>query len=79
MSQRDLSVVGHWRVDGRNYGKTSRCWLENMDASISTIKPLFQETYGKEVRALKIPVVTRSNVVRKQTSGLYDGDCSSSQ
>eukprot|EP01127_Copromyxa_protea_P005514 TRINITY_DN15439_c0_g1_i1.p1 TRINITY_DN15439_c0_g1~~TRINITY_DN15439_c0_g1_i1.p1 ORF type:complete len:355 (-),score=46.19 TRINITY_DN15439_c0_g1_i1:36-1100(-) len=46
--QRDLSMSQHWRIDGRNYGKTARCWLNNLDKNIREITHIFEETYGKE-------------------------------
>eukprot|EP01126_Amoeba_proteus_P048951 TRINITY_DN5689_c0_g1_i2.p1 TRINITY_DN5689_c0_g1~~TRINITY_DN5689_c0_g1_i2.p1 ORF type:complete len:162 (-),score=39.65 TRINITY_DN5689_c0_g1_i2:76-531(-) len=46
--QKDLHVVGHWRVDGRNYGKTSLMWLENMDNNISKIYEIFATVYGSD-------------------------------
>jgi len=46
--QKDLHLEEHWRVDGRNYGTTSRLWLQNMDKNLDKIRPIFENTYGKE-------------------------------
>lgn len=65
-SQRDLSIAQHWRVDGRNYGKTSRCWLKNLDENIPFVVKLFEETYGKEVTILLL----HADLNRMLTCGL---------
>jgi cyclopropane-fatty-acyl-phospholipid synthase len=44
--QRHLSVVDHWRVDGRHYGRTAEDWLRNMDRSRAQIMPILASTYG---------------------------------
>jgi cyclopropane-fatty-acyl-phospholipid synthase len=44
--QRDLAVVGHWRVDGRHYQRTAEDWLANMDRERGRIEPLLAATYG---------------------------------
>ena len=45
---RDLSVATQWAVSGSEYEKTSNAWLKNMDAKASELKPLFDQTYGKD-------------------------------
>jgi cyclopropane-fatty-acyl-phospholipid synthase len=44
--QRDLAVVGHWRVDGRHYQKTSEAWLARLDASREPALAALARTYG---------------------------------
>ncbi len=46
--QNDLVIETHWRVSGIHYGKTSRDWLNNMDARKSEILPILSKTYGQE-------------------------------
>jgi cyclopropane-fatty-acyl-phospholipid synthase len=46
--QDHLSLVRHWRVNGRHYGKTSEHWLENLDRNAERAKQLLGETYGQE-------------------------------
>ncbi len=44
--QRDLTLTGHWQVDGRHYQRTSEHWLQNMDRNRARIEPLLAQTYG---------------------------------
>ena len=37
----------HWRVSGTHYSKTSRHWLEKLDAHKDEILPIFADTFGK--------------------------------
>lgn len=46
--QEDVSVVNHWLVSGTHYARTSEEWLKRMDKSITSIRPIFEKTYGKE-------------------------------
>lgn len=46
--QEDVSVVNHWLVNGKHYAQTSEEWLKRMDKNMVTIKPLMEETYGKD-------------------------------
>ncbi|KAL6839388.1 hypothetical protein ACP4OV_030658 [Aristida adscensionis] len=46
--QEDVSVVNHWLVSGTHYARTSEEWLIRMDKNIASIRPIFEETYGKE-------------------------------
>uniref|UniRef100_A0A804UJ73 S-adenosyl-L-methionine-dependent methyltransferase superfamily protein n=1 Tax=Zea mays TaxID=4577 RepID=A0A804UJ73_MAIZE len=46
--QEDVSVVDHWLVSGTHYARTSEEWLKRMDKSITSIRLIFEETYGKE-------------------------------
>lgn len=40
----------HWRVNGKNYAKTARHWLENMDSNRAAIMKLFKDHYGDEAK-----------------------------
>jgi len=44
--QRHLTVIQHWRVDGRHYGRTAEDWLRNMDRAKATLMPVLAATYG---------------------------------
>jgi cyclopropane-fatty-acyl-phospholipid synthase len=46
--QRDLSAVGHWRVNGGHYARTLEAWLARMDAQRDAIVPLFRRVYGAD-------------------------------
>ncbi len=44
--QRDLTLTGEWRVDGRHYQRTAEDWLGNLDARAAAVRPLLAATYG---------------------------------
>ncbi|KAI9221665.1 S-adenosyl-L-methionine-dependent methyltransferase [Blastocladiella britannica] len=46
--QRQLSVDRTWAVNGTHYAKTSRHWLENMDARKAECMPYLEQCYGKD-------------------------------
>lgn len=46
--QDDLSIVDHWRVDGSHYARTSRAWLQNVDAHRKDVLELFESFYGAD-------------------------------
>ncbi len=46
--QEDLTLRGHWRVNGRHYQRTAELWLRNMDAGRAAIRPILESTYGRE-------------------------------
>lgn len=45
---KQFEINNHWVVNGEHYKKTSRAWLENMDANKEKVLELFSETYGAE-------------------------------
>lgn len=44
--QDDLKVEKQWQVNGQHYQKTSRAWLDKMDASKNDVLKMFEKTYG---------------------------------
>jgi cyclopropane-fatty-acyl-phospholipid synthase len=46
--QRDLEIVGHWRLDGTHYGRTAEAWLRNLHARRRQIEPVLAATYGQD-------------------------------
>ncbi|MEZ6015992.1 MAG: cyclopropane-fatty-acyl-phospholipid synthase family protein [Planctomycetota bacterium] len=46
--QGDLSIEGHWCVNGTHYSRTSEAWLQRMDSNKAEIMPLLRETYGAD-------------------------------
>jgi cyclopropane-fatty-acyl-phospholipid synthase len=44
--QEDLSLLDHWRVDGRHYARTLRAWLEKMDHQREAVEKVLEATYG---------------------------------
>lgn len=49
--QDHLQVIQHWQWAGTAYERTANAWLENMDRSANTLKPVFEKTYGKDAAA----------------------------
>eukprot|EP00002_Diphylleia_rotans_P041044 TRINITY_DN9886_c0_g1_i1.p1 TRINITY_DN9886_c0_g1~~TRINITY_DN9886_c0_g1_i1.p1 ORF type:complete len:352 (-),score=78.16 TRINITY_DN9886_c0_g1_i1:263-1318(-) len=45
--QDDLSVVGHWIVNGQHYSKTLEAWLQKLDSNTSLVMPILRKTYGE--------------------------------
>lgn len=48
----NFALERQWRVDGRDYEKTSNAWLENMDRNRNAVRTIFTGIYG-EREALK--------------------------
>jgi len=46
--QQDLQLEERWDVNGTHYAKTSEAWLQNMDRHRREIRPILEETYGKD-------------------------------
>ncbi|WP_159467517.1 cyclopropane-fatty-acyl-phospholipid synthase family protein [Dyadobacter sp. 3J3] len=44
----NMQIEQQWLVNGTHYAKTSKAWLDNMDAHKAEIMPLFEATYGKD-------------------------------
>ena len=49
--QEHLELEQHWQWSGQHYERTANAWLENMDAHAIALKPIFEQTYGKEADA----------------------------
>lgn len=45
--QDDVAVVDHWLVNGKHYAQTSEEWLKKMDKTLTSIIPIFNDTYGE--------------------------------
>jgi cyclopropane-fatty-acyl-phospholipid synthase len=46
--QRDLCLVGHWRIGGTHYARTLRAWLEKLDRHQPEVRQVLAETYGHD-------------------------------
>ncbi|MCO5614834.1 hypothetical protein L7F22_069118 [Adiantum nelumboides] len=44
--QDDVSILDHWRANGKHYSQTSEEWLKKMDINAKAVKSLFEKTYG---------------------------------
>jgi len=44
----DLVIDRRWSWNGKHYAKTSRAWLDNMDARRNHIMPILRDTYGED-------------------------------
>ena len=46
--QDDLFVVDHWCVDGTEYARTLRAWLNKLDGNEANVRRVIAQTYGAE-------------------------------
>jgi len=46
--QNDLSIIGHWNVNGIHYSRTLEAWLELMDDNIEKCREIFAREYGPD-------------------------------
>jgi len=49
--QQDLTIEGHWRVEGTHYARTAEAWLRAMDANRKLITPILRRIYGRKEAA----------------------------
>ena len=49
--QQDLTIEGHWRVNGTHYARTAEAWLRAMDANRKLITPILRRIYGRKEAA----------------------------
>lgn len=45
--QKALTLVDHWRVSGRHYGRTGEAWLENLDRNRAELERLLASVDGE--------------------------------
>jgi cyclopropane-fatty-acyl-phospholipid synthase len=46
--QDDLSLDERWRINGKNYARTARAWLDNMDRHSGPLTEVLGEIYGRQ-------------------------------
>ena len=46
--QNDLKIEKRWRWNGTHYQKTAEAWLNNMDHKRNDIRPILENTYGRD-------------------------------
>ncbi len=46
--RQELEHENSWKVNGMNYARTSRAWLDKLDNNRTEIIALFEKTYGKD-------------------------------
>jgi len=46
--QKNVTLIDHWVVDGKNYGRTNEEWLLKFDKNIAQIREIFAKTYGAD-------------------------------
>jgi cyclopropane-fatty-acyl-phospholipid synthase len=46
--QDDLTVEGHWRLDGRHYQRTAEAWLRNLDRNRAAVDSVLAAAYGAD-------------------------------
>lgn len=44
--QKDVRMIEHWPMSGRDYARTSEAWLDRMDQNEEEILSIFSEVYG---------------------------------
>lgn len=44
--QKDVSIEGHWNINGEHYSRTLEAWLERLDANEGTVREIFAREYG---------------------------------
>ena len=44
--QDDLSIEGHWRLDGTHYQRTAEAWLTNLDRHAAAVDAVFESQHG---------------------------------
>lgn len=49
--QDDVRIERRWSVSGRNYARTARAWLENVDRRRTDVTRVFADTYGADQAA----------------------------
>jgi cyclopropane-fatty-acyl-phospholipid synthase len=47
-----LQLEQRWFWSGRHYARTCNAWLERMDGQKEALRPLFEETYGRDFASL---------------------------
>jgi cyclopropane-fatty-acyl-phospholipid synthase len=73
--QRDLTITNQWRVNGKHYARTSRHWLNRMDANETAIRKIFSETYGGAAEAKRWWVMWRTFFIAvEETFGYNNGN-----
>ncbi|XP_058085218.1 pavine N-methyltransferase-like isoform X3 [Magnolia sinica] len=57
--QDDLSVVDHWILNGKHFGRSMKEWLKNMDSNMNAIKKITESSTGNVEEAMKIIIYWR--------------------
>jgi cyclopropane fatty-acyl-phospholipid synthase-like methyltransferase len=50
--QRDLAIVDHWIVNGKEYERTCNAWLAEMDANRPAALAAIESCYGAKDRCV---------------------------
>ena len=50
--QDDMKLEHRWLWNGEHYAKTANAWLERMDRHQGKLRPLFEDTYGKDFASI---------------------------
>lgn len=50
--QTGLPLADRWEVDGREYARTLRAWLQNLDRRRDEVMPILESVYGRELSRL---------------------------
>ncbi|HVV33192.1 MAG TPA: cyclopropane-fatty-acyl-phospholipid synthase family protein [Vitreimonas sp.] len=62
-----FTVEREWWWNGKNYERTALDWLKNFDANLPAIRPVLQQTYGRDARIWE----TRWRLFFLATAGLF--------